>query len=1125
MKRRTRAGKQSSGRNPWHLSGLCGVLALALCAPGQTILGEEESLAASALRGLSQQETPTEGWTLEGKQSDFRLASRQVASHVTDAETGLLGQGPWSHFVLEGFRLTQAVISHRLPKARVLDELSVSVPVRCDKPGVRLRLRVVAPQTQDPETGQPLRFYLLGPEYTRTGRWETLTLSDIPRLVNRQIFLLRAEHGPQVDPRGAYVDQVSLIVYLGKDRTELTVGAPALRGIVSVDSLVAQARPGHPDEPNASRPPGEKLSAVQHGEGTPPDRKPPTLLPDVPSPGTYSQGTNLHPQPGPVAGDFRGDILPPPPDQGDVGGQIPSYVGNSISSAGGIGSELSGVEGPRSQRQYPGFEGAPPQPPPQNVLGNPSITVDPAIPGRTSGEGPPLAEGQSGRTPGSGVGDSHLFNDGALARQGFPALEARTAQPSDPNSQRPQSFAGNPGPPRATPLPESPRLVGSTFWEGYRPLFPRLITWRGEPLLLLRQLGVNGIWHSGPATAELLTEAARVGLWVVPSPLPPGTSGSADAGFSPNDNALQPASPWMWSRILAWNLGHQQGRNSVPAIRELSDQLRTSLLRSDAATVCHVLDGTREISRLCDVVVFERPIWEEGLELADWAEWLRRRQELARPGTPFWCGIPVHLPPWVNEQLELAGLRQPAASQPSWEALRCATFLAIGTGAKGLVYTTAQPLDGIDPGSMGRRIVLQLLQLELEMIDPFLAAGTAGGHGVKSPPGFSATLLRTDRARLVTPLPEEIVPRSLGSRRHEGESLSWTIPGVPEAYRAYLLFPGGLRPLRHRRTAGGMMVELDRYIPGGHFLLTNEPSILSAMTERANQAGPTAVSLLRRLLQEELAELKPVALISSRLQSNMSTNRADLLGQIQAQVSRSEDYFRLGDYSQAWITATEALLLLRQVMGSASGSSSRFGGEAICSHPANWVGGHAQASEATSPQARFAAAQAGTILFAANFDDLGQLFETGWRTYQSPAEPAASQVLVSAQAAYRGQAGLEFVATPLPNTPPQSLLESPPIWILSPSVELRGPGWVFVSLWVNIPRRISGSVDGLVIADSFGGLPMGIRLKETAGWQKVELYRRIPPNKPLEVLIALTGYGQAFVDEMFVRFSADQPSD
>ncbi len=54
--------------------------------------------------------------------------------------------------------------------------------------------------------------------------------------------------------------------------------------------------------------------------------------------------------------------------------------------------------------------------------------------------------------------------------------------------------------------------LGSNLVDGYRPLFPRLVTWKGEPLLWCVNLGLTGFGSVNQQRRELLAEAEKLGL-------------------------------------------------------------------------------------------------------------------------------------------------------------------------------------------------------------------------------------------------------------------------------------------------------------------------------------------------------------------------------------------------------------------------------------------------------------------------------------------------------------------------------------------------------------------------------------------------------------------------------------
>ena len=80
---------------------------------------------------------------------------------------------------------------------------------------------------------------------------------------------------------------------------------------------------------------------------------------------------------------------------------------------------------------------------------------------------------------------------------------------------------------------------------------------------------------------------------------------------------------------------------------------------------------------------------------------------------------------------------------------------------------------------------------------------------------------------------------------------------IPDAAHreAYYLQPGGLEPLPTKRVPGGMQISLNRDMPYGLVLLTNQPQILRTHQEYLKSLGPRWNELLTRVIRQELVAL------------------------------------------------------------------------------------------------------------------------------------------------------------------------------------------------------------------------------------------------------------------------------
>jgi len=195
-------------------------------------------------------ESPRTSWEPDSADAQYRMiAHRRVQGEF---QTGQAceqiqfdaGYGTSLHF------------SHPIEPARVISELQPSIFVKSDRQGMRLGVRVVLPRSVN-SSGAPLTTVLVGPGYTEAGRWQQLTMEELPKLLERQARVLRLEHGAGVDPRGAYIDRIVLNLYAGAGPTNVLIDTLDLPGFVAY-------REG--DSPPPTRP-AESVEQTAQGPG------------------------------------------------------------------------------------------------------------------------------------------------------------------------------------------------------------------------------------------------------------------------------------------------------------------------------------------------------------------------------------------------------------------------------------------------------------------------------------------------------------------------------------------------------------------------------------------------------------------------------------------------------------------------------------------------------------------------------------------------------------------------------------------------------------------------------------------------------------------------------------------
>ncbi|MBN1910976.1 MAG: hypothetical protein JW818_14620 [Pirellulales bacterium] len=685
------------------------------------------------------------------------------------------------------------------------------------------------------------------------------------------------------------------------------------------------------------------------------------------------------------------------------------------------------------------------------------------------------------------------------------------ATPGPPLANNPP-FANNNGEPtRRLPATRSIELRGSILEVDQQPVFVRAIRYQGEPLTRLKELGFNTVWTTGPATDALLAEADREGLLLVCAP-PQEVFAQPDAA-APLSAPPASISP-KYAPVVAWDLGWGLAEEELPVLRQRASQVRSADPQKGRPRICHAEVNLRGFSRYTDLLVVGRAPLGTSLELTDHTTWIRERPRLARPGTVVWSTVQTEPSQALLDQWVFAGRPYSAPPEVTAEQIRLVAYGAIVAGSRGLLFDSRGSLVANDPATQNRAAALKLLNLELELIRPWVAAGNLIDTAtVPNQPNVVGAVFRYKQSRLLVPMwvgpGAQFVPG-----QSAGNTVSFVAP-VPESSKAHEVRPGGLRTIRQMDyIAGGMQVTLDEFSLSTLVLFTNDFLTLDRMKKRAEAIGPEAARLHRQLAAARLDAIREV---DRRL-----AGRPASVWQIGNDVHTAQQYLQrcdgalaARDYRTACIQAERAMRPLRIVQRS------------------NWEKAvHAIRSPISSPatvcfstlpwhwnmvdQSR--TWQLGQNLLAAgDFESLAAVQSAGWHHRQHATPGVEAHADVVPEALHSGSAGLRLRARPIdPNAPP-TLVETSPLWVITPPIPVQTGTLVRIHGWVHLPTPIVGSVDGLVIFDSMTGLDMAERIGETTGWRSFTLYRVATQNGPLTVTFALSGLGEVWLDDLTIQ--------
>lgn len=660
------------------------------------------------------------------------------------------------------------------------------------------------------------------------------------------------------------------------------------------------------------------------------------------------------------------------------------------------------------------------------------------------------------------------------------------------------------------------RLDRSILLVDERPFFVRAVRWRGEPLTALKVLGFNTVWLDRFPSPELLAMADQAGVWLIspppPLPLPPPAGGT-------NQTILGPE----YRSVLAWDLGTGLGEQQKDSVRQLADGIRAADSRFRRPIIARPESGLRAYSRIADILVIGRPALGSSLELADYAQWLRLRPQLARPGTPFWVVVPTGPEPALRAQWDAMAPGGSPTTGFSAEQLRLITYLSCVSGTRGLLFESHTPLDATAPAAETRRVILELLNLELTLSEPWFAGGNFAVMAYSKNPklkDLQATVLRTDRAQLVIPIwlaPGTGQVPSLPSQR----TISVNVPGVPEADEAYELVPGRLRRCHHSLGTPGTNVTLDQFALTGQILFTQDPKLFTNRSRQARLIGPRAAELQRRLVELRMKQfeqfLVPLTMVAPNT-PQLKALEADvpaLRRAAQESLQKCTRAIAAENYADAYLNAEEAMrpfrLLEHEHWLAASQSVTGLAASPLLASFST-LPGHWSLLRETAQRPPGA-----NLLPGGNFENLQIWLNAGWDHFQHPVPGVIAQANLAPEAAHSGTLGLRLAVAPKALDQVPQLVESPPVWITSAPVNLEIRSLVVIRGWVRIPEPIQGSADGLLVIDSLTGQHLAERIHANDQWQEFVLYRACPQSGPVRLTFALSGMGTAYVDDVSIQ--------
>jgi hypothetical protein len=659
---------------------------------------------------------------------------------------------------------------------------------------------------------------------------------------------------------------------------------------------------------------------------------------------------------------------------------------------------------------------------------------------------------------------------------------------------------------RSSAEPPLPVVQGSLVLARGRPLMIRAIQHQGEPLEWLKSLGFNTIKLSASPSAAELTEARQLGLWLIAPPP------YADARVQPG----------AYDGVLAWSLGSRLGDRDLAATEELAREVHSFDPHQDRPLLAGVDARLADYSRLANLLLVERPMLGTTQELADLRPWLLTRPRLARAGTPVLAAVQTQRSARLGEQLVLFGRGAAWEEDVDPQQLRLAAFQAIAAGARGLIFP-AEPGSGglsIDNGPAALRTdSLRLLNMELRLLEPWIAAGQVTEELAGAGGGVQVSVLQTERSRLLV-LTQHAPAQQFVLGPPPRGSLSVMVPGVGISERAYHVSLAGVKPLKVSHTGGGARITLDDAPHAAAIVVTQDPLALHHLNRTLAEFRQEAARLRYDVAARRLVRVVEIDRLLSESDHSLPQSAA-WLREAQAHLEQAQRLFESSDFESTHAAVAKAENLLAQVRrGHWEQTAAAFPSPAaspcisqFTTLPLHW---------AAAERIRLGQWQP-NVQAAGDMESLDAMLKAGWRQQRQTPPGIAGDVSLSLADPHAGRSALRLQAwTADPEQAPRTL-DHPLIWITSSPVPIRQGQLVRIHGWANVPRQLTASDEGLLVFDSIGGAELGDRIRATQGWREFTLYRAVPQSGELAVTFALTGLGEASLDDLSISLLDPEP--
>lgn len=707
----------------------------------------------------------------------------------------------------------------------------------------------------------------------------------------------------------------------------------------------------------------------------------------------------------------------------------------------------------------------------------------------------------------------------------------------DPQSDQSVTQTGSTGSGRSSTVPVEFRLHRLRVED--QPFFPRISAYHDERPEALAAAGFNVAWVSDAEATAITAPLRRQGLWLTATP--PFAKDAAGEPLDSEDASLLPFAPNS-SSVLFWMMGARLTASGRPRLQSWTNQVRDADRAFKRPLAADVADDERLCSRHLDLLGISRHVMNSEVTLLDYRESLVQKRDRAWPDTLCWTWIQTEPSP------ELMDLTSSAGTTPLLEPeqIRAQVYAALAAGCRGVGYWTTTPLDGEGPASRERLLTLTQLNLELALLEPWLATGssvqlipfTVGSRSIEPAPTVTKSLLggkaTTKKSDMTADKQRERELTAALIRSESGalllpmwlEDRSQFVPGQLAANDATIIVPGGgetasaweitttgrLKNLDRETVAGGIKIVLKKFDQTAAILITSDQRVVERLNQRIAAMQDKSAAACVELSQLKLERTRQIDQQLRQMGVGLPDARP-LLGQAGQHCDSADAALRQRQYQSARLHAADAMQLTRMLQRAHWEHAVKKLSTPVVSPyalsfqtlPAHWrlMRGMSERS----------AAAAANKLPSGEFEDLDTLIAAGWR-HEQRAIPGVQSAAELHPSAKQGRYSLRLAAQPAAGDQSPVLLNKIPVSVVSPPVTVHAGQVVRISGWMKLPQPVLGNLNGATIHDSLLGKTGAWRVNPSRDWQRFEMLRSVPESQDLTVTISLHGLGELSIDDL-----------